>query len=586
MNVRDFIKDNVLLFDGGMGTYFAGKGRQALSACETANLQAPETIRAIHREYIDAGAKAIKTNTFAANRVAFSGDDKQAETVLRAGYSLAKEAAEGKNVYVFADIGPVSAEEANSTACEEYKWIVDVFLDEGAENFLFETNSSMNGLREVAEYIKAKNPDAYIIVSFAAGGDGFTRDGEFVSDIFKAMKEVTAIDALGLNCVSGARHMLDLVKTLDTDGIVLSLMPNAGYPIVLGNRTVYEGAPDYFASQVGEMVAGGAKIVGGCCGTTPLHIREVAKVLANGISARTEDKKVASDAKEDDRVVSPFWEKLSSGKKVIAVELDPPEDISVAKFMSGASALKDTGVDIITIADCPIARARMDSSILACKVKREVGIEALPHMTCRDRNLNATKALLLGLYAEEIRNVLLVTGDPVPTAERDEVKSVYQFNSRKLVSFVSAFGEKSLPTPFNLFCALNLNARNFDRQLEFAKEKEERGCVGFLTQPVLTEQAFENLKRARAELKGFILGGIIPVVSQRNAQYMDSEINGINVDQKIIDMYEGKTREEAEELAVAISTEIAHRIEPFVDGYYLMTPFQRVNLIKTIIEGI
>ena len=193
----------------------------------------------------------------------------------------------------------------------------------------------------------------------------------------------------------------------------------------------------------------------------------------------------------------------------------------------------------------------------------------------------------MGLHAEGIRNILLVTGDPIPTAERDEVKSVYQFNSRKLASFVSSLGQSVLPSPFHLFGALNVNALNFDVQLRLAKGKLERGILGFLTQPILTEQAFENLKRAREELGGaYILGGIIPVVSAKNARFMDSEINGIRVDETITQMYEGKNRAEGEELAVTISAEIAKRIAPYVDGYYLMTPFQRTALICRILEKI
>lgn len=211
-------------------------------------------------------------------------------------------------------------------------------------------------------------------------------------------------------------------------------------------------------------------------------------------------------------------------------------------------------------------------------------MDALPHMTCRDRNLNATKALLLGLYAEGIRNVLLVTGDPIPTAERDEVKSVYQFNSRKLAAFVTSLGKKLLPGQFHAFGALNVNARNFDVQIRLAKEKEEKGIVGFLTQPVLTPQAFENLKRAKEELNGYILGGIIPVVSARNARFMDSEISGINVDPQITELYEGKNREESEALATEISVEIMRQITPYVDGYYLMTPFGRTGLIARILK--
>ena len=268
-------------------------------------------------------------------------------------------------------------------------------------------------------------------------------------------------------------------------------------------------------------------------------------------------------------------------RKAIAVELDPPEGADLSKFMTGARELRAKDVDIITIADCPVARVRVDSSLMACKLHRELGMSALPHMTCRDRNLNATQALLLGLCAEGIGNVLVVTGDPIPNASRDEVKSVYNFNSRRLIRYIKGLNEAVLPTPFHIFAALNVNARNFRIQLEMAKEKEKNGADAFLTQPVLSEQAVENLKLARETLEGKLLGGIMPVVSQRNALFMNSEISGISVAPEIIARYENADRARGEELAV----EISRRICPSDRGLggraiTLMTPFSRTGLIR------
>jgi len=583
MEIREKIKQGPLLFDGGMGTYFSRRSRRPGSGCELANLSQPELIAGIHREYLEAGAQAVKTNTFAANRISFQGDEELVRQVIHAGWTLAAEAAQAYGAYVFADLGPVSVLEG---AAEEYCWVADRFLEEGATNFLFETNASADGLAEAARHIRARVPEAYIITTFAVRPDGFTREGVYAADLLAELWSSGAVDAVGLNCVCGARHMLELSRTLDHSEITLALMPNAGYPVVVDNRTFYDGDPAYFAAQLAEMAGEGAAILGGCCGTTPVHIAQAKRALLERVHAVPAAQAQEPSAPEEAGPSSAFWEKLRRGERVFAVELDPPADATLTRFMEGARELKRAGVDIITIADCPIARARMDSSLLACKVRRELDMEALPHMTCRDRNLNATKALLLGLYAEGIRNVLLVTGDPVPTAERDEVKSVYQFNSRKLAAFVSSLGENALPEPFHLFGALDVNARNFDVQLRLAKEKLERGMVGFLTQPVLTQQALDNLKRARRELDAYLLGGIIPVVSARNARFMDSEINGINVDPRITALYEGKDREEGEALAVQISARIAEEIAPYVDGFYLMTPFQRTGLICRILEVI
>ena len=583
-DIRQYLEKNILLFDGAMGTYLTSKDRTYRNAPEAANLEKPELIRDIHMEYLQAGSMAITTNTFGANRQNFPDD---CDRIIERGYRLAEEAASKYNAFVFADIGPmdigaIELPEDVDESEHEYIRVAGRFLELGASNFIFETHSIPDGIPEAARFIKEKNPDAFIIASFAVLPDGFTRDGVFASQLAQIIGECPYIDAFGMNCIQDAVHMKEMASRLELNGKILSLMPNAGYPTVLSHRVFYEGDPAFYAQSVADMANVGARILGGCCGTTPLHIKMISKLLPK--AAGNEGRKAIASDETEDTVTSHFWQKLTTGGRPIAVELDPPENASLAKFMAGATRLRDAGVDILTIADCPIARARMDSSLLACKVRRELELDVIPHMTCRDRNLNATKALLLGLYAESVRNVLLVTGDPIPTAERDEVKSVYQFNSRKLAAFVSELGRQTLPGGFHIFGALNVNARNFDVQLKLAKEKVSKGMVGFLTQPVLTDTAVQNLKRAKEELDAYILGGLIPIISERNARFMDSEVNGISVSPEIIKQYVGKDRAQSEELAVEITTRIAKEIEPYVDGYYIVTPFNRTSLIERILK--
>ena len=585
--IREYLKNNVLLLDGAMGTYLNLKDRSFGGQPEEANLSNPALVREIHLEYLKAGAMAVTTNTFGANRQNYQDDAKK---IIEQGYKIASEAAESFGAYVFADIGPVDITDSefpdSDTAADEYKFVAKCLLKLGARNFIFETHSNADGIPETAKYIKKNCPDAFIIASFALLPDGFTRDGIFASQLASVVAQCPEIDSFGLNCIQDAVHMKDLASGLDLGGKILCLKPNAGYPTVLGHRVFYEGDPAFYARSVADMTDIGARILGGCCGTTPEHIRNIRAILPQSTVSGKARKQAAEMLK--DTVVSHFWEKLNYEKaqKPIAVELDPPENASLDKFMEGARRLKDAGADILTIADCPIARARIDSSLVACKVKRELDLDVLPHMTCRDRNLNATKALLLGLYAESVRNVLLVTGDPIPTAERDEVKSVYQFNSRKLSAFVAELGRQSLPGGFHIFGALNINARNFDMQIKLAKAKIKNGMVGFFTQPALTQKAIDNLKIAREELDAFIMGGLIPIVSERNARFMHSEVNGICVDPEIIKAYEGKDRGQSEDLAVSITTDFAKKMDKFVDGFYIITPFNRTALIERIIASI
>ena len=584
MNIRELLQTRPMLFDGAMGTYYkAAPGVE----CEQANLTDPAGVLAVHREYLAAGADAVKTNTFSLPRLA-AAHTPGWEQLAQAGWQLAVQAAEETDAAVFADLGPAPDTEA-VPAGQVYTAVAKQFAALGARNFLFETLSSDAGLLDAVGAIKAEVPDAFVLVSFAVLPDGYTREGMYCKDLARRMQESGIVDAVGLNCVSAPGAMRTLAKQLGGT-LPLSVMPNAGYPVVTRTQVRYQGRPEYFARELGRLAAEGTvQILGGCCGTTPAHIAALrAELDSLPVVEKTAPAEEFSTAKE--QIVEnedAFLRKLNAGEKVIAIELDSPRNADLTGYLEGAKKLQAAGADLLTIADCPIAQARMDSSLVACRVHRELGLCTLPHMTCRDRNLNATKALLLGLYAEGVREVLAITGDPIPTAERDEVKNVYQFNSRKLAQYiVSLAGEgREMPGPMTVFGALNLNARNFDVELRRAKEKLENGMSGFLTQPVLSAQAVENLKKSRETLgaDAKILAGIMPVVSQRNAIFMENEINGIHVEDWIIEKFAGLDRAQGEELGLAISLEMAKAALPYADGLYLMTPFNRVALMERLI---
>ena len=584
IDVRAHLARKPLLFDGGMGTYYKAKPG---TECEQGNLLDPAGVRKVHREYLAAGAEAIKTNTFGLPRMA-AARQPDWQALARAGWKLAAEAAVETGAAVFADLGPAPDTEA-APAGSIYTAVARCFVEQGAKNFLFETLSSDAGVLEAVQAVKAQVPDAFVLVSFAVLPDGYTREGMYSKDLVRRMTESGIVDAVGFNCVAAPGAMRTLVQQLGSTALPLSVMPNAGYPVVTRTQVKYQGKPEYFAKELARIAAEGVRILGGCCGTTPAHIAALRAALdslpavekvAPAVQVSTPE---APTVEKDDA----FLRKLNAGKKVIAIELDSPKDADLTNYLAGAKRLQAAGADLLTIADCPIARARMDSSLVACRVHRELGLCTLPHMTCRDRNLNATKALLLGLYAEGVREVLAITGDPIPTAERDEVKNVYQFNSRKLAQYiVSLAGEgREMPSPMTVFGALNLNARNFDVELRRAGEKLENGMSGFLTQPVLSEQAVENLRRTRETLgeRAKILAGIMPVVSQRNAIFMENEVNGIHVAEDIMEAFAGLDREQGEVLGLEISLKMAREALPYADGFYLMTPFNRVALMERLI---
>ena len=584
IDVRAHLARKPLLFDGGMGTYYKAKPG---TECEQGNLLDPAGVRKVHREYLAAGAEAIKTNTFGLPRMA-AARQPDWQALARAGWKLAAEAAVETGAAVFADLGPAPDTEA-APAGSIYTAVARCFVEQGAKNFLFETLSSDAGVLEAVQAVKAQVPDAFVLVSFAVLPDGYTREGMYSKDLVRRMTESGIVDAVGFNCVSAPGAMRTLVQQLGSTALPLSVMPNAGYPVVTRTQVKYQGKPEYFAKELARIAAEGVRILGGCCGTTPAHIAALRAALdslpavekaAPAVQVSTPE---APTVEKDDA----FLRKLNAGKKVIAIELDSPKDADLTNYLAGAKRLQAAGADLLTIADCPIARARMDSSLVACRVHRELGLCTLPHMTCRDRNLNATKALLLGLYAEGVREVLAITGDPIPTAERDEVKNVYQFNSRKLAQYiVSLAGDgREMPSPMTVFGALNLNARNFEVELRRAGEKLENGMSGFLTQPVLSEQAVENLRHTRETLgeRAKILAGIMPVVSQRNAIFMENEVNGIHVAEDIMEAFAGLDREQGEALGLEISLKMAREALPYADGFYLMTPFNRVALMERLI---
>ena len=604
IDVREYLQSETLLFDGAMGTYLSQLSRAGLEKCELANLQQPQQVLQVHRAYLQAGAKALKTNTFAANPAALANDVALLQQVISAGWRLANQAAlelpEAERPFICADIGPCAAA-AEAGLCLDVQAglrpVVDCFLQLGAENFLFETFSDEAGLPELAAYIKRQCPQAFVVVSFAIQPDGYTRTGRAGAELLRTVQACPQIDAAGFNCVSGPYHLgkyLQEQQLQPADGQLLSIMPNAGYPTVINNRTFFGNNPEYFAEQLGRIAEMDVRLLGGCCGTTPEHIAAVAERLRLLKHNKAENKAgrfvAVGDVSVGDLDVAAqslpnrFRSKAEADEKLLAVELEPPQDVNLPQFMEKAKILQQAGVDIITVPDCPIGRARMDSSLLACKLHRELGVDVLPHMTCRDRNLNATKALLLGLSVEGVNNVLIVTGDPIPTAERDEIKSVFNFNSRILAKYISNLNETTLQTPFYICGALNVNARNFDVQLRLAEEKLQNGVQMLLTQPVLSKQGALNLRRAHQQLGAKILAGIMPPVSYRNACFMHNEISGITLDEELIESYRDKTPEEARALGVQVACQVVQGVAEFCDGFYMIPPFNKVDIICDILE--
>lgn len=575
--------NDCLLFDGAMGTWWAETRATVSIRCELNNLSAPEDVLGIHRSYVEAGAQAVKTNTFGANTALLGTSWNEVADVLKAGWRLAREAASDR-AQVFADIGPIPE---GAEADGEYAAIADTFLALGAERFLFETFAETESVLRAARRIKEKKPNAWILAQFAVAPDGFTRAGVSGAQIKAAMEASPFIDAWGFNCVSGPLYLYEYMARLGPSAKPVSAMPNAGYPLLEGNRTVYTNSPDYFARMLARFRDIGVSILGGCCGTSPGHIKRAAGLLGARPAALRPRARAKTGHAPASAAANPFWEKLRQGGRAIAAEVDPPRDASAERMLDGAHRLAAAGADIVTVSDNPLARARLDSSMAASLIQRRCGCAVLPHIACRDRNLNAIKSLLLGLHVEGVRSVLVVTGDPIALADRGEVKGVYDSNSCMLAAYVRSLNESVFAhDPFVIGAALNVNAPNFPAELRRAEEKTARGVNFLMTQPLFSDEALEALRKAKDTLGARILAGVLPLSGHGNALFLANEVPGMRIPDATAERFLGLEKEDAARLGVELAAETAENAAPHCDGYYVVTPGNRFRMAEALIGRI
>lgn len=589
-DIKEYLKEHKLIADGAFGTYYFQKHENLGILPEAANLEHPEFVKEIHNEYIRSGARLIRTNTFAANKRSLKAYADKWKEILSAGYRIAEEAAEEaeEQVFVAADIGPipVSVFEEESDLFGEYLEMIDVFLNCGANIFLFETFSNTVFLKEISEYIKKADKDAFVLTQFSLNRYGYTKSGVSASRLLGMIAECTAIDAAGFNCGIGSGHLYQILQKMNpVTNQFISAMPNAGYPEILQDRMVYLDNKNYFAEKLEKISRLGVSILGGCCGTTPDFIKEADRRICK-LQNRTEISVIVSEeAQKEEKVCkNPFCQKLFTGKKVIAVELDPPYDAKIEKIMECANLLKAEQVDMLTFADSPMGRGRVDSILMSSKVLLETGMPVMPHLTCRDRNTISIRAGILGAYIHKIKNFLIVTGDPIPGEHRNEIKGVFDFNSIRLMEYIKEMNrEHFIGDPVYYGGALNYARANIDIEIARMQKKQEAGASYFLTQPIYTKEDIDKISYIKTKVNTKILCGIMPLISLKNASFIKNEIAGIHVPESIVELYDkNMTREEGEEVGVSIACKIMEELSDIADGYYIMLPFNRVHLISKI----
>lgn len=595
MDIREYLANNRLITDGAMGTWYDRLTGYKGNLAERANLENPQQIRDIHRAYIEAGAQLIRTNTFAVNSMFFSADE--IEEVLKAAWENASQAVSdsGKDVWIAADMGSIDADETKSDEDveQEYIQLSDYFLRLGAKVFVFETLSDFRYVKRAGSYIKAKCPDAFVVMQFSFNRNGYTRSGMSVRAILSEAASMADMDAVGFNCGVGPLHLYELLKNQSfPEGKYMTVLPNAGYPTELRGRTLYSENVPYYVEMMGRIANLGFDIIGGCCGTTPEHIRGLHHLLVNNVKP---PKKLMPAVYSTDRQSgcgqeaaeekTELIQKLERGEKIFVVELDPPFDANDTKLMDGASLLRDIGVDMITLADSPLARPRADSIASAIKMRYTRQMEAMPHISCRDKNVIAHRAQLLGMHMNGLRHALIVTGDPIARGDRESIKSVFNFNSIKLMKYVQTMNQEVFGNrPIYYGGALNHNNGSADNIAARMRLKMEAGAQWFLTQPIYGQDDIDRLRELKEKSGGRIIAGIMPLVSRKNALFIKNEMPGIHVPEHVLEQYEeGMSREAYEDVAAAISVDLMKRLEDVCDGYYMMTPFNRASLIKRII---
>ncbi|AWK51905.1 bifunctional homocysteine S-methyltransferase/methylenetetrahydrofolate reductase [Clostridium beijerinckii] len=590
--IKEYLKNNVLISDGAMGTYYSQLTESDVSYCEFGNLNDKDTIKKIHNEYIEAGAKLIRTNTFSANTYNLGVSLEILSDIIKSGIDIAKEATQNTSVFIGASIGPIkedNIDESHNEILKEYKFIVDCFLVSGIDIFVFETFSNYNYLEEICEYIKIKNPDSFILTQFAVKPDGFTRDGLSVTKLVKEVKDIKYIDAYGFNCGSGPTHVSEIIKKINIGNDIVSALPNAGYPEIIHERTIYPNNPIYFAKKVNEIKNLGVSIVGGCCGTNPNYIKQLASLIhENSKVANTVIRHEEKVKEYENKTKNTFKDKLDNNEFVVAIELSAPIDTDISKLINGAKVCKENNIDLVTIPDSPMSKVRADSTIIASKIKREIGIDAMPHICCRDKNTNAIRSSLIGSHIEDIRNVLAITGDPISDASKIETKSVFNLNSFRLMELIEDMNSEFFKQD-NIFIggALNLNVLNKEVEFNRMLKKIEKGAQFFLTQPIYDDDAIEFLKKIKERTNVKILAGLLPVVSYRNAVFLNNELPGVTIPEKYVKMFsKNMSKEEAQEVGIKISVEIGKKIKGICDGLYFITPFNRVNMLIEIIKQI
>jgi len=596
----EFLKGTrVCLCDGAMGTELLRRGYPKDAPLELASITHRDLVRGIHEEYLASGAQLLETNTFGANALKLSlfGLEEKVEEIVLAGVRLAKEVARGR-AYVLGSVGPLGKPVGKGLGVEDdrarecYRQQIGALLEGEVDAVLFETMVSPHEVALAVEVLRSFDRNIPYLVQFSFFPDGTTPSGDSLLRVLEFLKSLDAC-VVGINCGSGPHEAVHILEQFSQHlPGPFSVQPNAGYPQIVQGRIVYGAPPEYFASFAGTFVRLGAKILGGCCGTTPEHIRALAKAIEHLEEGTTlevlePEREAVSEAPFPP---STFAEKL--GKRfVFTVEITPPKGTNLEGVKEGVRLLKKAGVDAVNISDSPMARVRISPIALAHILREELGVESIVHFTCRDRNLISLQSELLGAAALGVQNILALTGDPPSVGDHPFARPVFEVTSEGLVLILSrlnsgvdfAGNPLGKATNFTIGVALNLNAQDLSQEVERLKRKIDNGAHFILTQPIYDPRDLERFFDLFRGSLPPLLGGILPLRSFRHAEFLHHEVPGIVIPERL--RARMAQAEDPKREGVAIALEVIRGIRDMVAGIYLMPPFERYEMAVAIIEA-
>ena len=617
--------NSIVVFDGAMGTMLYNKGVFINQCYDELSLRAPDMVAEIHRQYVKAGADVIETNSFGANRLKLTqyGLQDSVKELNRAAARVAKSAA-GDRALVAGAVGPLGVRlepygpTGKDEACEIFKEQLEALVEGGVDLFLLETFSDLEEIEQAIRAARAVSPDKPVIAQMTINADCRTPYGASPEDVVRVLDRWGA-DVIGLNCSVGPQTILECIeKMAPATRRKLSAQPNAGMPRDVGGRSMYMASPEYMATYARHLVQAGAKIIGGCCGTTPEHIHAMVEGIrplsprlpggsrGEGRGARVENvdaRPSTLDARPSEGVEPvPFAErsrwasKLAAEKFVTSVEIVPPRGVDATRMLSDTARLKTAGVDAVNVPDGPRAQSRMGALMTALLIEQQVGIETVIHYACRDRNLLGMLSDLLGASAIGLRNLLVITGDPPKMGPYPDATAVFDVDAIGLTNLVSnlnrgldpggnAIGQ---PTRFAIGVGVNPVAIDPEHELRRFHWKVEAGAEFAITQPVFDAAQLERFFEKIGGTHIPVIAGIWPLVSVRNAEFLANEVPGVSVPDAIIARMRAandKSKEHAVAEGIAIAREMLERVRPLVQGVQVSAPFGKVELALEVFAG-